>query len=440
MEEKSMQSIGTGAVYPSYCTPVGIAAEGLSLAAQPEGVRRFVGVDLSKQSCNVCILDRYGHEVLHRTFSLHSSEKSRLYEVFQTGDLALMEASTGTFAIAREMNRLRGVVACVVNPHLVKNTGKSKTDKEDSLFLARILLRTPLAELPLVSIPTDEEMDNRALVSHYRKINEQHTQCVNRLHALFLDQGYPEAGRKHDLHTQDGRTDAIEAYFGSRREHATAKGIARDLCKELSVLEELEAKGDRKLAGIVKKNPRMSTILGSIPGVGVKVISTFIAFVGDINRFSGPKQLAAYCGLVPRIYQSGQKDTSGKISKEGQAALREYLVESVFSMQITKFNFPLKKKYQKLRARMGGRKAAVAVARQLVEMIYAMLKNETLFTVGDPADSKHLASYHTRKKLVVSGGYDKIRKSCKDFETFQRNSNLLKENELGVLKFVSLGG
>jgi hypothetical protein len=78
----------------------------------------------------------------------------------------------------------------------------------------------------------------------------------------------------------------------------------------------------------------------------------------------------------------------------------------------------------------------VAVARKLVEMMYAMLKNRTLFTVGDPEEKKRLASYHNTKKLVVSGGYDKIRKSCKGFQMFQKNSNLLKENELGVLKIV----
>ena len=54
--------------------------------------------------------------------------------------------------------------------------------------------------------------------------------------------------------------------------------------------------------------------------------------------------------------------------------------------------------------------------------------------VGDPAESMRLAFYQNKKKLVVSGGYNKIRKFCKDLETFQINSNLLKENELGVLK------
>jgi hypothetical protein len=37
------------------------------------------------------------------------------------------------------LNRLPGVVACVVNPHMVANTSKNKTDKEDSLFRKRKL-------------------------------------------------------------------------------------------------------------------------------------------------------------------------------------------------------------------------------------------------------------------------------------------------------------
>ena len=230
--------------------------------------------------------------------------------------------------------------------------------------------------------------------------------------------------------------DAIEEYFGTNREYASAKRIAKELLKELSLFEELKDRGDRQLVKIIEQNPQMSTIFESIPGVGVKVISTFIAFVGDVHRFSGPKQLSAYCGLVPRVYQSGQKDAARRITKEGQAVLREYLVESVFSMQKTKFDFPLKRKYRELRERMGGRKAAVAVARKMVELMYSMLKNQTLFTVMDETAKEQLATYQDKKHFVASGRYNKIRQSCKQFQKFQENSNLLQVNELGVLKII----
>ena len=150
---------------------------------------------------------------------------------------------------------------------------------------------------------------------------------------------------------------------------------------------------------IVNQDDRTATVLGAIPGVGLKTIATFIAFVGDVDRFCNAKQLAAYCGLVPRVYQSGQKDAARKITKEGQAALREYLIESVFAMTKPQFDFPLKRKFNELRLRMGGRKAAVAIARKMVVMMYSMLKNGTLFTVEDEQERQEVAAYHARKHL-----------------------------------------
>jgi len=351
-----------------------------------------------------------------------------------------MEASTGTFNIARAMNKRPGVVACVVNPHSIRiNETKKKTDKEDSLFLARLVFRTPVEELQLVSIPSDREMADRDTVSHYRKIDEVHTQVVNRLHALFLDKGFPEVGKAYNLHTKVGRLCAIETCFGTNRAHASAKRIAKELSKELTLLEELQESGEKQLARIVMQDERTATLLGSIPGVGLKTMASFIAFVGDVSRFSNAKQLSAYCGLVPRVYQSGQKDAARRITKEGQAALREYLIESVFAMTKTRFDFPLKHKFDELRQRMGARKAAVAIARKLVVMIYSMLRNGTLFTVEDELDRQQVVAYQARKQLPVIGRYNKIRKSCKGYTKMVNLTNSMKVNELGIFKFLNQG-
>ena len=348
----------------------------------------------------------------------------------------LMEASTGTFNIARAMNNIPGVVACVVNPHSTRiNQTKKKTDKEDSLFLARLLLRTPVEELQLVSIPSDQEMANRDTISHYRSIDRSHSQMINRLHALFFNKGFPEAGKVHNMHTKTGRAVAIEMCFGTDRSLAPSKRIAKELSMQLAMLEELQQRGEKQLAKIVKSDDRTATILGSIPGVGLKTIASFIAFVGDIGRFHSAKQLAAYCGLVPRVYQSGQRDAARKITKEGQAALRGYLIESVFAMMRTSFDLPLKRKYEEFRERMGARKAAVAIARKLVTMMYSMLRHGTIFTVEDAEERQDVAAYHARKDLKAIGRYNKIRQSCKAYPEMLNLTNSMITNELGVFKF-----
>ena len=433
MEEKKRADYPSIFDYPQYCTPVGIAAGEEQRKRHKGETRRFVGVDLSKQNCHICIIDRQGMIVLHTWYSLRSAQRNKLYDVLEEGDLVLMEASTGTFNIARAMNNIPGVVACVVNPHSIRiNQTKKKTDKEDSLFLARLLLRTPVEELQLVSIPSDQEMANRDTISHYRKIDESHTQLVNRLHALFFEKGFPEAGKAYNLHLKTGRASAIEACFGADRSLASPKRIAKELSMQLTLLEELQERGKKQLAKIVKSDDRTATLLGSIPGVGLKTIASFIAFVGDIDRFHSAKQLSAYCGLVPRVYQSGQKDAARKISKEGQAALRGYLIEAVFAMMRTSFDFPLKRKYQELRERMGARKAAVAIARKLVTVMYSMLKHGTIFTVENEEEQQEVTAYHARKKLRAVGQYNKIRKSCKAYPEMVAVTNSMVINELGV--------
>lgn len=57
MEEKITCINSNAFEYPGYCSPVGMAASEYSKNKHPKGTKRFVGVDLSKQSCYVCIID-----------------------------------------------------------------------------------------------------------------------------------------------------------------------------------------------------------------------------------------------------------------------------------------------------------------------------------------------------------------------------------------------
>ena len=55
----------------------------------------------------------------------------------------------------------------------------------------------------------------------------------------------------------------------------------------------------------------------SMPGMGFVSASTILAEIGDISDFNSPDKLAAYCGLVPSVYQSAGKLINGHITKHG---------------------------------------------------------------------------------------------------------------------------
>jgi len=81
--------------------------------------------------------------------------------------------------------------------------------------------------------------------------------------------------------------------FGTDRAYSFTKRIAKDLSKELSLLEEQQAVGERQMARIVKQNDRVAAILGSIPGVGLKTIAAFYSLCrGRRQVFSGKATLS----------------------------------------------------------------------------------------------------------------------------------------------------
>ncbi len=108
----------------------------------------------------------------------------------------------------------------------------------------------------------------------------------------------------------------------------------------------------------------------------------------------------------------------------------------MLTIQNTKFDFPLKRKYLEMKQRMNGRKAAVAIARKLVTIMYAMLKNGTVFFVEKEEERKAIATYQSRKRIKSLGGYYKICNSCKEYSEMIEVTNTLHSNEIGVLKFI----
>jgi len=429
MTEVNREGTGKMVSYPQYCTPVGIASDAILQAKLPQGVKRWIALDLSKQSCWICVLDAQGMVLMHESHSLAAAKRSSLLRKFCPGDLVIMEASTGTFALARALNARDDVMAVVINTNRTElNKSKKKTDREDSLWLARVLLRTPLAELPLVSIPTDEEMDERNLVSLYHTLTNEHAMQANRLHALFHTSGNPQVSKEYAIGTKDGRRQAIGKYLSNVDLYA-AKTIDMIMRVQEERIEQLQ----KKLAGICKKHDAMAMILFSLPGVSTICAATIIAYANDIMRFHSGKQFAAYCGLVPKVNQSGQRDAKRKISKEGQSSLRKVLVEAVYAILRVKANTPFHQKYRALRKRgLPGRKAAVAVARKLAQTIYALLRNGELYTLEDEQEQESMDAYYARKRIKHIGLYKNFGEKVKQHMNRLKTLESITSRELAV--------
>jgi transposase len=115
-------------------------------------------------------------------------------------------------------------------------------------------------------------------------------------------------------------------------------------------------------------------LLQTVDGVGPITALAFKAEIDNPKRFDDSKDAAAYVGLTPRQYSSGETHRQGGISKRGSKRTRYLLVEAASAL-LTRCKMWSKVKAwgMKLQKKKGNRKAIVAVARKLAVIMHKML-------------------------------------------------------------------
>ena len=159
--------------------------------------------------------------------------------------------------------------------------------------------------------------------------------------------------------------------------------------RQIEFLDAEIAEVERLIASEALSSVEIKRLM-SVPGVNVIVAASFMAAIGDIQRFKSPRKLVGYLGLDPRVYQSGVGPaTHGRISKQGSVRARHALVEACWSA--VRQPGPLHSFYERIRARRGHNAAIVAAARKLSCLFWCLLTREEDYAFAQPS--------LTRKKL-----------------------------------------
>jgi transposase len=151
------------------------------------------------------------------------------------------------------------------------------------------------------------------------------------------------------------------------------------LLEARNVMRKQKVVLDRRLHQMARSDEVCKRLM-TVPGVGPIISLAYKATIDDPSRFKSSKAVAAHIGLTPRVYQSGEIDRSGNISKCGDKLLRHALYEAANShLRISKKNSVLKAWGVKLAKRVGNKKALVAVARKLAIIMHRMWVNGSTF-------------------------------------------------------------
>ena len=143
----------------------------------------------------------------------------------------------------------------------------------------------------------------------------------------------------------------------------------------------------------VLKVPNAEKLLG-IKGIGIVSVAGFIAEVGDVRRFTSPKQIQKLAGLELKENSSGKHKGKTTISKRGRRKLRKILFQMTLPLLCNNREFTEVYDYYKSRLvnPLKGKQAMVAVECKVIRVFYSILKN------GYTYDAEKLRSDIVRPK------------------------------------------
>ena len=388
----------------------------------------WVGIDAGKEVHWAHVLDASGTKILSRRVENDEADLSGLIdEVLALSEehLWAVDQPGGSAALLLALLWERDQQVLYLPGLAVERAreaypGESKTDARDAYVIAeQARMRSNLARL----VPGEDDLaELQLLLARRRDLVADRTRCVNRLRDVLLSL-FPALERALDLNAKGAlvlvrhyQTPSAIRRMGHRRLAAFlknrsvkgAEGIARkalaaakaqsvslpaesvaaticaELAEETLALKESVAALDGEIAGRFFARPE-ARILSSLPGMGPILGSEFLVSVGDFRTsFDSADQLAAYAGLVPVARDSGKRVGNHKRMRGGNKVLKRVFYQSAFAS--LRGSSHSRAFYD--RKRREGKKhtqALIALARRRVNVLWAMLRDETTFQVPPAA-------------------------------------------------------
>ena len=291
-------------------------------------VSSWVGMDVHKREIVAARLVGAGKEAEVWRFAnepraIRRFERKLLRESSGRVECAY-EAGPCGYPLQRQLQRV-GIGCQVVAPSLIpaKPGERIKTDRRDAQKLAELLRAGLLTE---VTAPGEEEESVRDLCRCRDSMRQDLMRARHRLGKLLL---------RRDLRYGKGRAWTHrhrEWLLGLQFEHEAAGVAFRAYLGSIEQLEERLVELDEAISEIAEKDAYRESVgrLRCFRGIDTLSAMIILAELHDVSRFSSPRQLMAYLGLVPGERSSGEKTRRGGITKTGNSRVRRALIEAAW--------------------------------------------------------------------------------------------------------------
>ena len=369
-----------------------------------ELLERCAGMDVHKKSIVTCVMIGSGKNMIKKieTFGTTTSELYKLAAWLSSYNIkeVAME-STGIYWICVHNILEKDFKITLTNPKHMKNIPGKKTDVKDAEWICKLLKHGLLRKS---FIPPKHIRNLRDLTRLRRKYTQQKTSANNRI-IKFLESsniklksvvsnisgkasraiikaiasGVTDPNELAKLATTNLRAskkDFIEALTGVLTEHDIY--MVKKALTEVEFYEMQIEDLDVQIKMAQQTIQESIDILQTFPGIGNIGAVAILAEIGtNMEQFPTKKHLTSWAGIAPGNNESAGKTKSARISK-GNHNLKITLVQAAWAGVREKHGH-WKSLYYRIKARIGAKKAIIAVARQMLETIYEALSSKTKY-------------------------------------------------------------
>ena len=283
----------------------------------------WIGIDDDKMNLTVAVL-RGPDSVEPEVRRLPNEDRAlrrwvrRLLRESDGGEIRMCyEAGPNGFALMRRLQAMGPVAVAVMAPSLTprRSGQRVKTDPIDAKKLVH-LYRS--GELQPIAIPDEYSEAARDLVRTYHRVGVEATRKRHHLLKFLV-----RRGRIY----RDGSHWTQKHWVWLRRQRFEHWHDTLTYEEVLSGLRELEARRSRLMAAMEELAQEDAYVvevgvLRCFRGIDTAMAVTLATEIFDIERFGHPRNLMSYFGMTTSVYQTGQKETRGGITKAGNRYCR----------------------------------------------------------------------------------------------------------------------
>jgi len=332
----------------------------------------YAGIDVSLECSSVCVVDANG-KIARETKV--PSEPAALIGWFHSLGFDLIRIGLEAGPLSQWLYaamKQAGLAVELLETRHVSDAFKAmpvKSDRNDARNIAQLMR---LGWFRPVHCKSMSAQETRAMLTARKLIQNKLQDIENSLRGILRGFGL-KVGKTTKRNFASRTSELVVGHPALETIAAAMLSVHMALLREFNGLE----KRVRAMSLLDAK----ARLLMSTPAVGPIISLTYASAIDDPFRFTSSKRAGPLFGLTPKKHQSGETDYSGRISKNGDASVREALYEAahIILTKPIKGCAQLKSWAMRIARRAGMNKAKVALARKLAVIMLRMLKDNVPF-------------------------------------------------------------